>query len=58
VLLDPAVETRSGLLFPCYAVCNTVLTMDQTKARRLMGELSAAAMQKIEDCLKLALELP
>jgi mRNA-degrading endonuclease toxin of MazEF toxin-antitoxin module len=41
-----------------YAVCNTFLTMDQAKAHRRMGTSSAAAMARIEDCLKTVLQLP
>jgi mRNA interferase MazF len=58
VLLDPAVETTSGLRFVFYAVCNNFLTLDQQLIVRRMGELSAAAIQKIEDRLKAALDLP
>jgi mRNA interferase MazF len=58
VVLDPGVETASGLRFLSYAVCNNFLTMDQAKAHRRMGTLSAAAMASIEDCLKTALQLP
>jgi mRNA interferase MazF len=58
VLLDPTVEKQSGLLFPSYAVCNNLLTLDQNAVRRRMGELSGAALQQIESCLKAALDLP
>jgi mRNA interferase MazF len=58
VLLDPAVELSSGLRFPSYAVCTNFLTLDQAKAQRMMGKLSATAMAKIENCLKSALAIP
>lgn len=58
VLLDPAVETASGLSKICYASCKDFLTRDQTLILRRVGILSAAAMQQIEACLKSVLELP
>jgi mRNA interferase MazF len=58
VLLDPAVEATSGLKQLSYAVCNNLMTLDQSLVARQMGTLSAAAMQQIEHCLKTALELP
>src|SRR5262245_7326501 len=58
VLLDPAVETASGLRQVSYAVCNNITTVDQGLALRRMGELSAQAMNEIEDKIKTALELP
>ena len=57
-LIDPAVETRSGLLYVSVASCNNVLTFDQGLVHRTVGELSAAAMRQIDECLKKALELP
>ncbi len=58
VLLDPAVETTSGLRKVCVASCANILTMDQTRPLRVIGYVSAAAMQQISDCLKTVLELP
>ena len=58
VLLDPAVESKSGLRAVSYAVCNNFLTVAQTMVRRRMGELSAGAVNQIEAKVKLALELP
>jgi mRNA-degrading endonuclease toxin of MazEF toxin-antitoxin module len=58
VVLDPAVETASGLRMVSYAVCNNLLTADQSLAVRRMGKLSAKAMRAIEAKVKTALELP
>ena len=58
VMLDPAVETASGLNRVCYASCKDILTRDQSLILRTVGELSDAAMRQIEDCLKKVLELP
>jgi mRNA interferase MazF len=58
VLLDPTVETAAGLRMVSYAVCNNLLTADQSLLVRYMGQLSGPAMQKIETKIKLALELP
>src|SRR6516164_4155935 len=58
VLLDPAVETASGLSKVCVASCTNILTMDQARAVRTVGYLSDAAMQQINDCLRVVLEVP
>ena len=58
VVLDPAVETNSGLTHRSIASCNNFLTLDQALVHRRLGELSAAAMRQIEVCLRAALDLP
>jgi len=58
VLLDPAVETGSGLSRICVASCSNIVTFDQALVVRTIGYLSDAAMQQIADCLKTVLELP
>jgi mRNA-degrading endonuclease toxin of MazEF toxin-antitoxin module len=58
VLIDPAVETASSLRHICYANCMNVLTRDQGKVCPVIGVLSDAAMQQIEACLKVVLEIP
>ncbi len=57
VVIDPAVETASGLSKLCYASCKDILTRDQTLIRRTVGVLSDAAMLQIETCLKAVLEI-
>lgn len=58
VLLDPAVETVSGLRKICVASCTNILTMDQARPLRTIGSVSEAVMQQISACLKTVLELP
>jgi mRNA interferase MazF len=58
VVLDPSVETASGLSKVCYASCKDILTRDQTLILRTVGVLSDAAMLQIEACLKAVLEIP
>ncbi len=57
VLLDPAIETTSGLSKVCVASCTNILTMDQTRLLRTIGYLSDAALQQISDCLKTVMAL-
>ena len=57
VLLDPAVETNSGLSKVCIASCVNITTYDQALALRTIGYLSDAIMQQIEACLKVVLEI-
>jgi mRNA interferase MazF len=58
VILDPAIETASGLRKVCVASCINILTMDQTVILRTIGSISDAAMQQISACLRTVLELP
>lgn len=58
VEIDPAAETASGLSHLCYANCMNVLTRDQGLVGPVIGYLSAATMQQIEDCLKQVLGIP
>ncbi len=58
VIVDPAVETASGLSKVCVASCINVITFDQMLVLRTIGYLSAAAMRQIGDSLKKVLELP
>ena len=56
VLLDPAVESASGLTMVCVASCLNITTYEQARVIRSIGVLSDAAMQQIEACLKKVLE--
>jgi mRNA-degrading endonuclease toxin of MazEF toxin-antitoxin module len=58
VLLDPAVETTSGLSKVCVASCMNLATFDQMRVIRTIGILSDVTMRQIEDCLKKVLEIP
>src|SRR5438067_2927326 len=57
VLLDPAVETGSGLSKVCVASCINVTTFDQALVLGTIGFLSDAAMREIEACLKKVMEI-
>jgi mRNA-degrading endonuclease toxin of MazEF toxin-antitoxin module len=57
VLIDPAVDTQSGLRYPSVASCSNLLTIDQTLIAQVLGHLSAATLQLIDDRLKTALDL-
>jgi mRNA-degrading endonuclease toxin of MazEF toxin-antitoxin module len=57
VLLDPAVETGSGLNKVCVASCINITTFEQGRVLRTIGYLSDAAMQQIEECLKIVMEI-
>jgi mRNA interferase MazF len=58
VLIDPAVETASGLRYRSAASCNNLLTIDQRLLGQTVGVLSNAAMLKIDAALKASLGLP
>jgi mRNA-degrading endonuclease toxin of MazEF toxin-antitoxin module len=49
VPIDPAIETGSGLSKPCVVSCPNIMTMDQALILRVIGYLSDATMQKVED---------
>lgn len=50
--------SRSGLLFTSVINCNTLTTVRQDEILRVLGSLSPAAMQQIDQCLKATLALP
>ncbi len=58
-LLDPATTEGSatGVLHPSAITCENLLTVEQQLLIRKIGSLSTATMQKINACLKAALEL-
>ena len=58
VLLDPAVETGSGLSKVSVASCLNITTFEQLRVLRTIGSLSNAAMRQIEACLKAVLAIP
>ncbi len=58
VLLDPAVETASGLTVVCVASCMNITTFEQARVIRTIGVLSDAVMRQIETCLKTVLQIP
>jgi mRNA-degrading endonuclease toxin of MazEF toxin-antitoxin module len=58
VLLDPKVETDSGLRKVCVASCVNILTYEQVRILHTVGFLSDATMVEVEKCLKATLGLP
>src|SRR6267378_3302942 len=48
---------QSGLLHDSVVSCNNLATIEQSLINKVIGSLSAALMQKVNDCLKAALEL-
>jgi mRNA interferase MazF len=58
VVIDPVVDTQSGLRYRSVASCNNLMTIDQTLINRTIGTLTGATMRQVESCLKTALGLP
>jgi mRNA interferase MazF len=58
VAIDPALETGSGLGHLSFASCANLLTADPALIDQVIGCLSDAAMQQINECLKKVLGLP
>jgi mRNA-degrading endonuclease toxin of MazEF toxin-antitoxin module len=58
IVIDPAQEPASGLLFVSVASCHNFMTLQQVKVGRKLGSLSPALLQKIEARIKVALQLP
>jgi mRNA interferase MazF len=49
---------QTGLRLNSVVQCENLITYEQKQILRLLGRLSASAMQQIEACLKAALEIP
>ena len=58
VLLDPAVETASGLRKVCVVSCLNISTFEQARVVRVIGFLSDTALLQIAACLRHVLEMP
>lgn len=59
LLIDPGTPdgSTSGLRAPSLAKCNNLLTIAKKRVHRVIGSLSPALMQQVDDCLKSALAL-
>ncbi len=59
LFIDPADPdgASSGLSFPSLVSCNNLFTLDQVRVIRTLGHLSDVLKQRLDDCLKAALEL-
>jgi mRNA-degrading endonuclease toxin of MazEF toxin-antitoxin module len=59
-LVDPSTPdgTSSGLATPSAVKCENLFTVSQADIRMTLGRLSDPLKQRLNDCLKAALELP
>jgi mRNA-degrading endonuclease toxin of MazEF toxin-antitoxin module len=59
-LIDPATPEgqAAGLAQPSAVKCENLFTVAQADIRRTVGHLSDVLKQRLNDCLKAALELP
>jgi mRNA interferase MazF len=57
-LIELALEPGCGLARDSALIATNLLTMRQSDILRVLGSLSAATMVQIDDCLKVALDLP
>jgi mRNA interferase MazF len=57
-LIELTAEPGCGLGRDSALIAANLLTMRQSDILRVLGSLSAATMAQIDDCLKVALELP
>jgi mRNA interferase MazF len=48
----------SGLHFPSLASCNNLFTVEQDSILQVIGHVSDVLKQRLNDCLKAALDLP
>jgi mRNA interferase MazF len=49
---------QTGLAINSVVQCENLVTVDRQFIQRIRGRLSVAMMQKVNDCLKAALEVP
>ncbi len=59
-LIDPSHPDwqASGLKLPSVVKCENIYTFNNRRILRLIGHLSKATMQEIDNCLKASLEIP
>ncbi len=59
-LIDPATPdgATSGLAYASAVKCENLYTVSQSSIRRTVGSLSGPLLQKLDICLKAALDLP
>ena len=60
ILIDPAIPdgSGSGLSGPSLVKCGNLTTVRQNRIIRIIGQLSAPAMQRLNAALKASLDLP
>ena len=49
---------HTGLVIDSVVQCENLVTVDRNFIQRIRGKLSLALMQKVNDCLKAALDVP
>ena len=49
---------QAGLLHDSVVSCNNLATIEQSLIDKVIGTLTVATMQKVNDCLRAALEIP
>ncbi len=49
---------QAGLLHDSLVSCNNLATIEQRLIQKVIGSLPAGTMQKVNECLKAALEIP
>lgn len=59
LLIDPSTPdgAGSGLHMPSVVTCENILTVEISLIHKVIGRLQASAMQRLDDCLKVALGL-
>jgi mRNA interferase MazF len=58
LVIDPALETGSGLLAVSVVACESLFSLHQRLIVKRIGFISRATMAQIDDCLKIALGRP
>ncbi len=58
-LIDPATSegASAGIRVRSLASCNNLFTIEQTQIRQVVGHLSDVLKQRLNDCLKAALQI-
>jgi mRNA interferase MazF len=56
-LIDEAEILKAGIKVPSVVKCESLLTINKSMIIKVLGKLSEAGIQKINECLKDALEL-
>jgi mRNA interferase MazF len=58
-VIDPGTPegASAGIHGPSVASCNNLFTIEQTRIKQVVGHLSDALKQRLNDCLRAALEI-
>lgn len=58
LFIDPTAEPESGLKMPSLVVCEQLYTIRKDRVVRTIGALTTTTMQRVDECLRVALGLP